>query len=751
MFYQFLILSFLAASSVVGSGACAAAGLPIQSARLEQGERILLDGSLSHPAWQRAPVHSEFFEQQPDLGATPKFETRVQVLVGEQALYVGITALDSNPQNIRAPLVRHDQVRYTQDFVGVYIDSVGKGKHAQFFRVSAGGSTGDGQHTADDDNEDFSPDYDFEAASQITTQGYTSVFRIPFASLRFTGDGALASAQPWRMQVVRRVPREQSYLLMSVPLKRSASSFIEAMQTLQGVQSPADTSFLQLRPNLTLRKSSERTAGVPDINDNNINLGLDAKWRPNPQLVVDLTLKPDFSQVELDSPQLSRNNQFALYLQEKRPFFLESSDLLRSPTDALYTRSVTLPRWGLRASLRTDAGAGTVFAAHDMGGGQVLLPGPYSSNSAAQPESDVLISRVRWDSKALTLGAIASLRSYADGRGSNTVIGPDLTWQATDELRLRAQLLGSQTSAGVNDQGQLVSQDAKVGSQFNANAYWKSEPYEAGATVEDLTKNYRNDNGFVSQNGYRNIYLDAHRVWRNAGPFTQIWANLDTQALMDKDTGNLIYSKLVPRVYFGYNNNSNVNISYRGFERVRASVQSDILHERYWQFNHSRNYGPYASNIGFNIDWGQLADFSARAVRQGRRLSIDASLRPVPRLELTPSLSTAEFDAPAGSAVTGSTYRESAAQLLGVWHLAPQQVLRLIVQRSSVDRRAEPNVSSYSDRGQTDSLTYIWRKTLGTSYNLGIIRANSGITPNNTRTNELFAKVQVDVDEWRAR
>ena len=116
-----------------------------------------------------------------------------------------------------------------------------------------------------------------------------------------------------------------------------------------------------------------------------------------------------------------------------------------------------------------------------------------------------------------------------------------------------------------------------------------------------------------------------------------------------------------------------------------------------------------------------------------------------------PSLSTAEFDAPAGSAVTGSTYRESAAQLLGVWHLAPQQVLRLIVQRSSVDRRAEPNVSSYSDRGQTDSLTYIWRKTLGTSYNLGIIRANSGITPNNTRTNELFAKVQVDVDEWRAR
>ena len=68
--------------------------------------------------------------------------------------------------------------------------------------------------------------------------------------------------------------------------------------------------------------------------------------------VVDATLNPDFSQVALDEPQLAGNTRFALSFPEKRPFFFESSDLLRSPTEALYTRSLTAPRWGLRSTWR---------------------------------------------------------------------------------------------------------------------------------------------------------------------------------------------------------------------------------------------------------------------------------------------------------------------------------------------------------------------------------------------------------------
>ncbi len=721
----------------------------VQATRLLPGESISLDGSLDHPAWQRAVVHSRFVEREPNNGASPKFETRFQVLVDERALYVGVTALDPQPELIRRQLVRHDQVFRTQDFVALYLDPMGRKKAAQWFRVGASGSTADGLHTAEDDNEDFSPDFDFDAASKLTPQGYTAVFRVPFASLRFGVVGAGEASLPWRMMVVRRVPRDQTYLLMSVPLARDASSFIDDLQALDAAAPRQNPSFLQWRPNLTLRRSTEQPAGQGVSGETKANLGLELKWRPRPELVVDATLRPDFSQVELDVPQLSSNTQFALYLPEKRPFFLESSDLLRSPTDALYTRSVTQPRWGLRGSWRSDAVAATAFATHDLGGGDVLLPGPYGTGTAPQGASDAAIARLRVDRDQLTVGALASWRRYGSNQGDNAVFGPDLTWQATPNLRLRAQWLASRTSALPDDTGALVASAAQTGSMLYANAFWRAEPYEAAATIENTTLGFRNDNGFVSQSGVRRLAVDAHRVWRNHGPLNEIWLNFKAESVQDSLTRRTIYSQVTPGVYTGYSNNSEFSMEYRGLTRQRVSADSDLLQERYWHFYYSRNAALWAPRVSVEYDRGDMVDFSANQVRAGERIKFRATLRPLARLELLPTWSLAQLQAPQGS----TTYRESAAQLLAIWHLAPQQTLRLIMQRSQVDRQAEPlrGVAAYVDRGRSDSLTYTWRRSAGTTYYLGANRGRDGVAPDNSRSTEVFAKMQVDVDEWLAR
>ena len=154
---------------------------PVQAVPLAAGERIVLDGTLAHPAWQRAPVMDRFTEKDPVTGAAPKYLTRVQVLFDDAAIYVGVTALDDHPEEIRGPLVRHDAVRRTQDCVTVMIDAIGKRQSAQYFRVNAGGSTADGMYTGADDNENDAPDFDFDAASARNDQGWTAVFRIPFA------------------------------------------------------------------------------------------------------------------------------------------------------------------------------------------------------------------------------------------------------------------------------------------------------------------------------------------------------------------------------------------------------------------------------------------------------------------------------------------------------------------------------------------------------------------------------------------
>ena len=102
--------------------------------------------------------------------------------------------------------------------------------------------------------------------------------------------------------VMRRVPREQFYLHTSVVVPLEAPSFIATMQPLQGLQLPAHQQFLTLRPSLTWRTQRDRPSDAPAQRSSSLDPTLDLKWRPRPELVIDATLNPDFSQVALDVP-----------------------------------------------------------------------------------------------------------------------------------------------------------------------------------------------------------------------------------------------------------------------------------------------------------------------------------------------------------------------------------------------------------------------------------------------------------------
>src|SRR5205085_6963621 len=108
-------------------------------------------------------------------------------------------------------------------------------------------------------------------------------------------------------------------------------------------------------------------------------VGLDLKWMPTTRLTLDATVNPDFSQIESDVPQIDVNSRFALAYPEKRTFFLESVDLLKTPINAVYTRSITAPAWGARTTGNTAAGAYTFLLAQDRGGGTLIVPGADSS------------------------------------------------------------------------------------------------------------------------------------------------------------------------------------------------------------------------------------------------------------------------------------------------------------------------------------------------------------------------------------
>ena len=719
--------------------------LAMHAVRLRPDEHIVLDGTLSSPAWRRAPVYEHFVENEPHRDAKPQYATKVQVLFDESAVYVGVTALDDHPELIRAPLVRHDNVIRTQDFVVLYLDAIGKRQSAQFFRVGASGSTGDGMHTAADDDEDFSPDFDFDAASARNEHGYTSVFRVPFASLRFSSDPRTT----WRIMVARRMPRDQAYMWVSVAVPTDAPSFISAMQPLQGIELPQQHSFLTVRPSITARHTSDSEPGAAKHTADGVQGSLDVKWRASPELVIDGTLKPDFSQVALDVPQLSGNTDFALYLPEKRPFFFESSDLLHSPTEALYTRSFTAPRWGVRSTWRGASLAGTAFIIDDKGGGETLLPHAYGTDTALQPGSRSLSARVHADldeAAKFQLGGVLAARRYEDNRGDNTVLGPDVAWQIDDAWRVRAQWLHSDTTAQPDPvSATLMRGKDTAGDSVMVKASRYTDRLQLDFTDLDISPQFRHDTGFVNQVGIRDIELHQGYVFRNLAPTNELWVNLRSALLRDRINGDVVQEFVTPEVYVSLPHNTQAWVQWHGLSKLRASSGGQLLSEHYWKGEYTSTLAQAIPLFDATVTLGKLADVAAGVVRPGGQVNMSMSTRPFAAIEIEPSIWAAWLKN--GSLLA---YRETASQLLGVWHIDARQKLRLIVQRSTVDRKSEAGVAADRESGLTTSLTYAFRRSMGTVLYVGATRSHSGVGRENiARGTEAFVKLQVDVDEVR--
>jgi hypothetical protein len=712
----------------------------VMAARLLPDERLVLDGSLSHPAWQRAPAHTGFVQKFPEVGPKPVHDTVLRVLFDDQALYVGIDALDPEPARIRAPLVRHDQVNRTQDFVVAYIDPAGARQSAQFFRVNAAGSTSDGMQTAADDTEDFAPDFDFDAVARRHARGYTVVMRIPFASLRFSSEGPPA----WRIMVARRVPREQFYLHTSVLIPVEAPNFIATMQPLQGVQLPAHRQYLSLRPSITWRTQREKPVGAAPTRSSSLDPSLDLKWRPRAELVVDATLNPDFSQVALDVPQLAGNTRFALFVDEKRPFFFESSDLLRSPTDAIYTRSFTEPRWGLRSTWRGRSLGATAFAIDDRGGGLVLLPGPYGNGYAEQPASRALVGRVMHSGDRLQWGGLAVSRTYDDGRGANHVVGPDLSWQVDDAWRVRGQWLRSETTALPDADDQLRRGPSMSGQRLLLKATRLTDETEVSATLDDIGTGFRHDSGFVPQNGVRTLNLFAGKAWRPLGMLNEFWLNVHVDDSQDKALGQRVSRDIYPGFWLVGPHNLEAELHWhRAQLRTRPA---GVLHEeRFWKGLFVITPAEWMPFVELSGRVGRVVDVEADRLRQGGDATLVVTMRPHARLELEPQGSY-KWSSERGLRM----YRETTAQVLAVWHFDARQTLRAILQRQTIDRRAEPGLAAGRWADSTGSLTYAYRQSSGSVLYVGAARSRPG-AHQPTRGTEFFIKLQVDVDEVRRR
>jgi len=756
----------LAAAWLAACGAAPAAepavpypnGAQPRALRLAPDETLRIDGRLDEAAWQRAPLHDAFVQFLPvdRLPAPADYRTTVQVLVDASAITFGIRAFDPRPAEIVAPLTRRDKVARDQDFVAVMLDAVGTRRSAQFFRVSAAGVVADGMYIADTDNEDFSPDFEVEAAVQRLADGYSVELRIPLLALRYPYEGGAA----WRLMVARSIPRAASTLLLSAPLTKDALNFIAELQEIDGLQDIAERvrsqSLLSLRPELTVR--SIRHVDASGVRrDSNASLGAEIKWRPRADLVFDATLNPDFSQVELDTPQLAGNTQFALSLQEKRPFFLESTDVLDLPLAAFYSRAVTDPRYGLRATWRGLRADATGLTLSDEGGGQILLPAPFGTGIALQRErSQATLLRGRFHADSLSAGALVSLRDYAGG-ASNRVAGADLVWRASDQEQVRLRALGSQTSALFDASGAPRFGPREDGYQLFAS-WWRRVPgWNFTAEAGQTSPRFRNDNGFVDQAGVRSLQVEVIRRWGEVAlpGFTAyeletfVWTQ-ERRTLADAATGvpggETVTRRIHPGIWLVAARNTEAWLQLR-LDSERAAAASQVHALKTLASGYGVNPAPWFTRLTAELEAGERLDVVADRIGRGAVWLLEAKLRAgLPNgfgLESEQRIAQGFINRPeAGRALT-----DTAFQWLGVLHLNARDSLRAVWQRSRYRRAADASVGLAADSVGSDALSLVFQRRvgIGRSFSVGASSQRANNNQALTRDRELFAKLSVEL------
>jgi hypothetical protein len=687
----------------------------IEAYRLAPSERIVLDGSLDDSGWARARPLDRFWEVFPQAEVEARVKTEAWFAYDQSALYVAVRAHDPDLSQLRAPFARRDNVLADQDMLVLFVDPVGNRKFAHFFRVNPRGSVGDGLYNEDTGNEDFSPDIEFEVVTGRFAGGWTAEFRIPFASLRY-GD---PPSKQWSVMLFRNYPRDQRYRISSSKLPREQNCFLCLNEPLTGLGELPATQHLQVTPNLTVRGTNSRDAGVPSRRENDVVPSVDVKWRPRADVVVDATVNPDFSQVELDTPQLAGNAQFALFFPEKRPFFLEGADILQSPFNALYTRSVTDPSWGARVTQRNGGFDGTVMVSRDDGGGLVLLPNTYGTDYARQDFKSVAsFVRGRWQAGGATLGALLTDRTL-DGGAYNRVAGPDVVWFPTQEHRLRAQVLGSWTTAQPVD-GRIVKGELATSHAALFDWTYRGKEWDQYLDFEDVGRDFRADNGFIFQNGYRRAYSETTRKFLDLWGFNEVSPYFFADYKADP-AGNVQYRQNNVGLKVGLPRATTLFFEVRSNNLVAVRPGGGLRKRDQLYFGIESNPFPWWAKLYSEIAYGDRVDVANNRIGKGAFFTFQANLRPHQRAEVEYRIDNDTIDSREPVAGSKRIITQRVQQLLAIWHFTARDSLRTIWQ-STFTRRApslwEQPVSA-RENSETISLVYGHRRGIGTSFYVG--------------------------------
>lgn len=499
----------------------------LQAVRTEVAPQ--LDGVLDDPIWREAQPIELSYETDPAENVPASVRTLVWATYDRTTLYFAFRAYDPEPAAVRAFYSDRDRI-VREDAVGVILDPFGDQRRGFGFlanplgvqfdmTVDGNGNPGVGPFAfTGASREDWSWDAIWSSIGRIDDEGFAVEFAIPFTSLRFPRSD---QPQTWGFSAVRGRPRSVRQRFQSHPYDRSRNCSLCQFGQLEGLSGIAPGRDFELDPTITAAHS-RLSASSPDREDSDQDgeVGLTARWGITPNLIFGAALNPDFSQIEADALQIAVNTRFALFFDEKRPFFQEGADFFSTPIQAVYTRTVVDPEVGLKLTGKEGAHALGVFVTRDADT-SLLLPSNQGSAVVRlrQRENTAAVLRWRRDLGANSnVGLLLTGRDGEDYRHYSGGVDAAIFLSPTDSL-------GFQHLRSSNDYPSEIVQQLNQPRKAEGHATYlrynhSSRDWFAQGTLARTTPGFRADTGFVNRVDVRSASGSAGLVrWGAADAF----------------------------------------------------------------------------------------------------------------------------------------------------------------------------------------------------------------------------------------
>jgi len=300
-----------------------------------------------------------FIQREPYDGRPATQRTEVYIGYDQTEMYAIFLAFDSQPELIRANMSPRENIT-GDDTVEVTFDTFNDQRAALTFRTTPLGVQWDARWTEGSSRRagfDTTWEAVWNSEGQLTDQGYMAKMSIPLRSLRFPDQ----AEQLWRVQFARKIPRlsEESFwpeYSIAIEGRLNQTALLRGIHDVSPGNNSQIVPFIFAREIDALDKAA--TGGPKFDRSSEQDVGVDAKFVFNDSMVLDLTLNPDFSQVESDEPQVTVNERFEVQFPERRPFFVENADFFETDSTLVFTSRTarrSRRRWASRKYLPTLA------------------------------------------------------------------------------------------------------------------------------------------------------------------------------------------------------------------------------------------------------------------------------------------------------------------------------------------------------------------------------------------------------------